>query len=307
MNDYIRRINLVLDYIDQDPGAAFTLEELSGVANFSPFHFSRIFSSVMDETLFEYIRRRRLENAAVRLAYGETPITEIALDAGFDNSSSFSKSFKAQFGFSPKQWREGKKNNPEQANSKRGKDTLRKISNTHYNPINNTWRCCMNKEEVVVEVKEVEVMTVAYINHVGPYAEDTALFDRLFGQLVQWADSKGLINENPKFLTIYYDDPNITDEEKLQIRVCLEVPEETETSGVIGKMVIPGGSYAIGCFYIDISAYGEIWSYMYGEWLENSGYEPDDRKCFEVYLNNPQEDPEGKHRVALYVPVQSAQ
>ena len=37
--------------------------------------------------------------------------------------------------------------------------------------------------------------------------------------------------------------------------------------------------------------------------LAESGYQPDDRPCFELYLNNPQEHPEGKHIVDIYAPV----
>ncbi len=42
---------------------------------------------------------------------------------------------------------------------------------------------------------------------------------------------------------------------------------------------------------------------MYGNWLPESGYQCDDRSCFEMYLNKPDEHPEGKHIIDIYIPV----
>lgn len=162
----------------------------------------------------------------------------------------------------------------------------------------------MNKQEVNVEVKEVEAMTVAYVRHVGPYAGDSALFEGLYKKLYQWAGPRGLLNfPETKCLSIYHDNPEITDEDKLRISICISVPKDTEVGGDIGKMEVPGGLYAIGHFEIDESEYGEAWNFLCGEWLINSGYEPDDRPCYELSLNNPKEHPENKHIVDIYEPV----
>ena len=56
-------------------------------------------------------------------------------------------------------------------------------------------------------------------------------------------------------------------------------------------------------FLLDAHQYKEAWDIIYGEWLPGSGYQPDDRPCFEVYLNNPDEHPEKKSIVDMYIPV----
>jgi len=59
------------------------------------FHFSRIFKKAMGESVYQFIRRLRLEKSAdLLLTKPETPITEIAMVCGFAASSSFAKSFK---------------------------------------------------------------------------------------------------------------------------------------------------------------------------------------------------------------------
>ena len=86
-NIYISRINSVLDYIEDNLSEPLTLQELSDIANFSRFHFHRIFSTFMGETLSQFIWRVRLQKAAAILVNEKSKsITEIALDCGFSSS-----------------------------------------------------------------------------------------------------------------------------------------------------------------------------------------------------------------------------
>ena len=148
-------------------------------------------------------------------------------------------------------------------------------------------------------------MHVAYLRHIRPYQGDETLFERLFTKLFTWAGPRGLIQfPATKVISLYHDNPEITDESKLRTDVCITVPEDTPVEGEIGKATIPGGKYAVAHFELkDSSQYGAAWNAIYGGWLPESGYQPDDRPCFEHCLNNPKEDPEGKHIVDIYVAV----
>ena len=106
--EYIRRINLVINYIDQNYAGDITLSTLANIASFSEFHFHRIFSSVVWASLYKYIQRVRLEKSAHTLRYDRSkPITDIALDCGFSSSSVFARAFKDYYGMSASQWRKG--------------------------------------------------------------------------------------------------------------------------------------------------------------------------------------------------------
>ena len=159
--------------------------------------------------------------------------------------------------------------------------------------------------EIQVEVKDLEPKHVAYIRHIGPYAGDSALFEKLFTKLGQWAGPRGVIqNPQTEWLSVYHDDPNLTDESKLRMEVCVTIPEGMEVEGEIGKMTLPGGLTAVAHFELsDASDFGQAWEAVFGVWLPDSGYVPDDRPSFEVYLNNPREHPEGKSIVDICVPV----
>jgi len=81
------------------------LSELARAANMSPYHFLRTFKLVTGITPHQWLLRARLRAAAQRLATSRAPITSIALDVGFDDLSNFIRSFHAEFGCSPRQYR----------------------------------------------------------------------------------------------------------------------------------------------------------------------------------------------------------
>ena len=104
---YRGRINLAVDNIESNLCRDFTLEEIAAVAGFSKYHFHRIFFTFTGETLFQFIQRLRLEKGATMLLNDHAkPVTDIALDCGFANSSSFAKSFKQYFGYTATEWRD---------------------------------------------------------------------------------------------------------------------------------------------------------------------------------------------------------
>jgi len=87
---YRGRINTAVDYIEKNLNHNFSLDEIASVAGFSKYHFHRIFYIFTGESLFQFIQRLRLEKAATLLLTDPVkPVTEIALECGFSNSSSF--------------------------------------------------------------------------------------------------------------------------------------------------------------------------------------------------------------------------
>jgi AraC family transcriptional regulator len=105
--EYQSRINRVMDYVNQNLAGDLSLETLSKIACFSPYHFHRIFRSATEETLGEYIRRQRLEFAASALTHRKADtLTTLALDVGFGSLAAFTRAFKDHFGLTPSQWRQ---------------------------------------------------------------------------------------------------------------------------------------------------------------------------------------------------------
>lgn len=279
---YISRINSGIDYIEKNIRSKLKLEAIAKASGFSPFHFHRIFKSVMGENLNQFIRRVRIEKAAFMLENNPSySITEIAIKNGFSSSQSLSRDFKSFFTVTPSEYRKSKICNME---SNKRKDF---VLDFHYN--NDSSRPTIYYKSVInnnmeVEIKTLPDMTLAYIRHVGPYKNNPSLFEQLFSRLCSWAGPRNLIMKDSEFLCIYYDGPDVTDESKLRLDVCLIVPKDTEIDGEINKQEMKGGEYAIAkCVIKDQSEYEKYWNQMYAQWLPQSGYQPEDKPPFELY------------------------
>jgi len=309
--EYLARVNRVIDYIEKNIEKDLSLETLAGVAHFSPFHFHRIFRAIAGETLHQFTQRLRLEKSATRLATQiKTPVTEIALDLGFSGSAAFSRSFREAFCMSPTEWRNTHgKNCKTNHNFHQPFGNFRKEfdkSSCYIDSVTHQfiWRIKMkNQTEARIEVKQMPEFHVAYVRHIGPYKGDAALFEGLFGRLAQWAGPRDLFSADTKMMAIYHDDPNVTGEDRLRTSACITIPQDTPVEGEVGKMSIPGGKFAVASFEVTSDGFEEAWNTVMGEWLPESGYQPDDRLCYEIYHNDYRNHPENKHQVDICVPV----
>src|SRR5450830_655952 len=79
--NYRTRIARVVAALVADPMAVHSLEKLAGIAHFSPFHFHRLYRSLVGETIGDTIRRLRLAQAATLLGENRSSVTEIAWPA----------------------------------------------------------------------------------------------------------------------------------------------------------------------------------------------------------------------------------
>ncbi len=317
------RINRAIDYIEVNIAKELSLEDIAKVTNFSRFHFHRIFRAMVGETLNQFIQRLRIEKAAYQLIKNtKKSITEIAFDCGFSGSAAFARVFKESYCMSASEWRSGgylQDSKIRKTNSKESK-TLSKDrkdfsgSPSYYldvsysvNPEtqNLIWRIYMKEEhQIQVEIKDMPEFHAAYVRHIGSYKGDNELFETLFEKLMKWAGPRDLLRfPETKVLSVYHDDPKITDEDKLRTSACITVPENTPVEGEIGKMVIPGGKFAVAKFEITSDQFEEAWNTIMGGWLPESGYQPDSRLCYEICHNDPKEHPERKHVVDICVPV----
>jgi AraC-like DNA-binding protein len=94
-------------WIDAHSHQQIDLEQAAGQAGISPFHFLRLFSSVLGVTPHQYLVRSRLRHAARLLADNDIPITDVAYDVGFGDLSNFVRTFHRAAGVSPRRFREG--------------------------------------------------------------------------------------------------------------------------------------------------------------------------------------------------------
>jgi AraC family transcriptional regulator len=302
--EYARRLNLALDFIDAHLGDDLTVGTIARVACFSPFHFHRLFAALVGEPPAEYVRRLRLEKAAVQLAANplET-VTAIAQACGFSTSALFCRLFKARFGMPPSAWRAGgaeKRKNGQLVRKKR-KDLASRPGYDDRESTNVGRRSIMKAPTVRIE--NVPPLRVAYVKHMKGY-EDSAGIGEAFETLFAWAGPRGYMGPDGRILGVSLDDPDVTPKDKCRYYACVAVNDRAEADGRVGLMTLRSGQYAVARFTGGADVFKKAYAFMYGEWLPRSGWQPDDAPAFESYVGEPSGTVKRPHFVFdLFVPV----
>lgn len=301
--EYAARMNRVVDHIQAHLTEPLDLERLAAIACFSPFHFHRLFSAWMGETLQAHILRLRLERSAKLLSFDHRKtVTEIAFDCGFSSSSAFARAFRQAYGLSASEWRKRKicqtNRKPWEAAEEAPLGSFGEPG-----PMARASEASMARFPIHVQVRQLEPATLAYIRHVGSYKGNAALFRRLFDQLFAWAGPRGLMGPEVRYLSLFQDNPNLTPSAKQRLEVALTVPAGTAPDGPIGIKSLEGGLYAMARVRVLLHEYADPWETLVGDWLPGSGYQPDGRPALEIYLNNPDTDPEGRFELEIGFPV----
>jgi AraC family transcriptional regulator len=278
--DYVDRVNRAIDHVTRNLAEPLNLDAVAKVAAFSPFHFHRIFRAMVGETLLEFVKRTRLERALFLMSHGPKPLTEIALDVGFNSSSDFSRSFKARFGVSPrafdlKAWREKGRKQLEPKIAPAGNDRFS------------------------VKLRELPARRVAYLRVFRPYEKDRV--PRAAAKLVAWAKERGL--EHGQWLGYQWEEADLVPLEKCRYDVGLEVPEGVPLSEDVSEQRFPPMKIAELEMKGDLDLEIRAFNWLYGTWLPTSGFSPDHQPMFEAWNGLPYAHGESHFELRIHLAV----
>ena len=99
--EWLRKISAAIDYIETNLDKDLSYEEAARIACCSPYYFQRIFSYISGITLSEYVRRRKMTQAAFELQRTESKVIDIALKYGYSSPTSFNRAFQNVHGITP--------------------------------------------------------------------------------------------------------------------------------------------------------------------------------------------------------------
>jgi AraC family transcriptional regulator len=293
--EYSARMHRVVEHIDRHLDQELDLRALARVAHFSAFHFHRVFFSWTGETLGDYLRRRRLEIAAIRLAgQPKLSILNVALSVGFGSTEAFARAFKARFGCTASTWRafiaqqrnSGQElRNPGQPSGASGTDNDGTVP---------------TGAAMKVKLIERKPVKVTYLRHVGPYGQPLGEFWQR--TVYPWMAANDQLGQ-PRY-GISPDDPMITAGDKCRYDAAVEVRGKITVPGNSQNTTIPGGQYAVTAFRGTADQIGGVWDAMLREWLPNSGMQLDARPFLEYYPTDATFDPKtGVFSCDIAIPV----
>ncbi|MCD4847863.1 MAG: AraC family transcriptional regulator [Candidatus Aegiribacteria sp.] len=293
---YRKRILAVLDYIKENLDGDLNLDEIAGVAFFSPFHFHRVFCGMVGETLASLIRRLRLERAAFRLLNGVEPIMLIAIRAGYDSNQSFTRAFKTAFGETPSDFKKYRKSIP-LIHAPSGYHFMPENGIQSFNPIR---RGNVTMEGRIVELEQMRILSV---KNKGAYYKIGEAFEKLSDIVTK----NNIDIKNSQWLGIFWDDPESVLEKELRSEACvtiegdIEIPDGVEAEA--GE--IPGGQYATTRHTGSYKGIGKAWGELCGIWVPQNGYKPRESACFEIYVKGSEcTNDESEYITDLYEPIE---
>lgn len=278
---YASRIEKVIRHIETNLDTDLALTELCRIAGFSESHFHRQFSAYTGITVGRLVRLLRLKRASLQLAFNPAvSVTDIALDAGYSNSESFSRAFRQVYGQPPSVFRQS----PIWQEWQRNRLTDRK----EYE---------MNTE---VELVEFPTTRVACVEYQGPPEQEYSAVMKL----VAWRRDHGIGPDQSETYGLHYSDSESVPPEEYRLDVCVAFDGELQPNAhdVIAK-TIPGGRCA-RIRHFGSRDYIEEAAYLYREWLPASGEETRDCPAIFHYVNVGPDVKDADMITDVYLPLQ---
>ncbi|MGO4705549.1 GyrI-like domain-containing protein [Microvirga sp. 2MCAF38] len=271
--EYGRRVERVVAHIADNLDGDLSLERLAEIACFSPYHFHRIYRSILGETVADTVRRLRLHRAASELARSTYPMERIARRAGYNSVEAFTRAFSSGHGEPPGAFR------------------------TRFTP----FQPFGTGDDIMlpVTVKQFDGVHLATVAHRGDYQNIGTAFDKLG----VWASTHGLFDRPRRMIGIYYDDPGSVPESQLRSDAGLEVDPATPLGDGIALRQISAGRVATILYKGPYTGLEEVYHQLYHDWLPGSGEEASNQPAFETYLNTPRDTPPSELLTEVNLPL----
>lgn len=268
------------------------MEHIAKIVNFSKFHFHRIFKTVSGETLSGYIRRLRLESAASFLATElDKSVTEVAFECNFSSSQSFAKAFKSYFEMTPTEFRDQYRLGVQEP-------PVFTLDEKNLHPEINESSFRLNKN-LDVTPTEISSFKIAYIE--SCLSDDKRIYAD-YEKLLYWAYEQN-IGMDARGIGVMWDNPDLTVPESCRYDLGLEITKPVELTNEIREQEIEGGLYAVHNCIVAHNDFESIYTDLFFDWLPGSGYIPEDKPSFELYLNDGYGDKLGRWIVDIYIPI----
>lgn len=293
--EHLDQIQRAIDFIEGNIGADLSVDDIAREAAFSRWHFQIIFSSVVGETVKEYIRKRRLSNSLMVLRSTDQRIIEISLDAGFDSQEAYTRAFKTQFGITPGEYR--KNGAKDYMILHKPKITMAYLDHLYEG---------INMQPIFKKLPEFKVMGlgVNFISILSPEKNNHLVIPKLWDvflsrkqEIVHRVHAADFGICMPLSNELQKSHPD-----ECFYLACAEVNDVNNVpTGMITKTV-PPGEYAIFTHKGPLNKLDHTMNYIYGAWLPKSGRKLREAPDLELY--DERFNPESDHsEFDIYIPV----
>lgn len=295
MIDMYNKSNITnsLNYINHNLDNNISIEELAYVSGYSLSQFYKLFTSSTGFTVKQYIRNKRLSEAAKKLVTSNSRIIDIAMDANFQSHEVFTRAFYSLYGITPSEYRKS-----------RNEIILFEKYNNLGKYIKNNFGYLGNDIGINVQIKEPKEIYLVGMDI------NTTVTENIKKNIVHnFRHSKLLPNVhkiqdlvNP-IERINFEITNPMTNELYHFS-CFQVSSCKAPKGMKLK-IIPSLKYAVFTPSRPLSEleYSSLVTYAYGEWLPISGYQLADDFTFDLMQYTKSGNNDVCSDMKVYIPI----
>ena len=279
-----------------------SVSDVARAAHLSEFHLHRVFHAAVGESVGRFITRRRLELAALRLAYErDRSITDIALSSGYSSSSNFSKAFSAYFGQSPSEVQRGAAARGTRDSSGALPARVSKLLELHgvrfradalYSlppaPSSEERARIAAAWEARVRYEDSAERHFAALASPGGY--DFPSQQETWRELITRARQLGLAGEAVDAWGIPHDSPEITAPELCRYYACVPCPAGLTLAPPLTAASMPQGRYAVFVWQGPVAQVADAYREVYSCWFAESSLAPADFTPYDHYVADAPRD-----------------
>ncbi len=264
--DWLRRMNSIIDYIEQNLDGKIDYKQIGLLACCPTGLFQRVFANIIDISLSEYIRRRRLTLAAFDLQTTAMKIIDIAIKYDYDSSDAFRVAFKRMHGITP-------------TNARNQNTILKSYPKLSF--------LLSIKGDIEMNYKIVEKEAFTAIGKVlatTPQSEDIPKF---WGTCREDGTLEKLMtaSSNPLLGICFYKNKNNDD----TFNYMIGIESQTDDTEEMHTLIIPSSTWAVFSSIGPMpNAIKDVWTRIFQEFLPSSTYAHAGTPDFELYYEgNP--------------------
>lgn len=290
--DGLKRLNLAMQYIEDNLLKDIDYKELSGIAHCSEDHFRRMFSFLTGMPLSEYIRRRRLALAATILKSSNTRITDLALQLGYNSPDAFAKAFQNMHGVAPSQARKS------EVILKAFPPMTFRLTIQGGNEMN--YRIVEKESFVIAGIKKRIPLIYEGINpHMDSMWASLTMEDIMELKELSNVEPTGILCVSANFTEDRFLAEGDFLDQYIGVATTKAVPERWET------LTIPAGTWAVFTVIGEFpKTLQDTWARVFSEWFPTSGYESTGGP--EILWNESPDISKPDYKSELWIPIKKA-
>lgn len=293
--EHLDQIHRAIDFIENNLGTDISVDDIAREAAFSRWHFQIVFSSVVGETVKEYIRKRRLSNSLNLLKLTNQRLIDISLEAGFESQEAYTRAFKNQFGITPGEYRKNGAN--DYMILHKAKITMDYLDHLYGG---------INMQAIFKKLPQFEVVGLGtkFISILSPEKNNHLVIPKLWDEYL--SRQKEITNKSKPYdlgvcMPVGNDMPKSHPDECFYL-ACTEVKDLAHVPLGMVTRTIPAGEYAVFTHKGLLSKLDHTMNYIYGSWLPKSGRKLREAPDLELYDQrfNPNSE---QSEFDIYIPI----